>query len=169
MKTLQIIILSAFIILAPSVFAQSVKKETFKVAGVCGMCKKKIETAAKSAGATQALWNVNSKELSVTYAVASSGTDKIQQSIAAEGYDTPKFKATQQAYAKLHGCCKYERVAEKAVAKANCCSDAGCTKDDCCAGADCCKEGSACCSDGKCSAKGDCCKQGSAHECCQKA
>ena len=86
-------------------FAQTSKKESFKVDGACGMCKKKIEKAAKDAGATYALWNTDSKMLVVKYNSSSSNTAKIQQKIAGVGYDTPKFKATDEAYNSLHECC----------------------------------------------------------------
>ena len=86
------------------------KTENLKVAGECGTCKKKIETAAKKAGATFATWNVDSKELTVKYNSTSTNTAKIQKAIAEAGYDTPDFKATDEAYNKLDGCCQYERT-----------------------------------------------------------
>ena len=58
MKTLKIfstVLISCS--LATMSFAQKTKTETFKVSGNCGMCEKKIEKAAKSAGATYAEWN----------------------------------------------------------------------------------------------------------------
>ncbi len=78
MKTLKIFLLSsAFVIFAQVGFAQ-VKSETLKVAGECGMCKKKIETAAKSAGATYTVWDEDSKELKVKYNSKSSNAAKSQ-------------------------------------------------------------------------------------------
>ena len=55
------------------------------------MCKKKIETAAKDAGATYALWNEESKELTVKYKSTSTNTAKIEKQIADVGYDTQRF------------------------------------------------------------------------------
>ena len=97
-----------FISLASFGFAQT-KTETLKVSGECGSCKKKIESAAKKAGATYALWDVDSKELTIKYNSTSSNTAKIEKAIAAVGYDTPDFKATDDAYQKLDKCCQYDR------------------------------------------------------------
>ncbi len=163
MKTLKIFLLSsAFVIFAQVGFAQ-VKSETLKVAGECGMCKKKIETAAKSAGATYAVWDEDSKELKVKYNSKSSNAAKIQESIAAVGYDTESFKATEESYNNLHSCCKYDRTS---IASATCCVDGKCTKEEC---KTCCKDGvctkdMACCKGDKCDghAKADgkaCCKK----------
>lgn len=89
--------------------AQSTKTESIKVWGNCGMCKSTIEKAAKSAGAKKANWDENSKELTVSYAVAKTSSSKIQEAISKSGYDTQDFTAVQSAYDNLHGCCKYER------------------------------------------------------------
>ena len=98
-----------FISIASVGFAQT-KTETLKVSGECGSCKKKIESAAKKAGATYALWDVDSKELTIKYNSTSSNTAKIEKAIAAVGYDTPDFKATDDAYHKLDKCCQYDRA-----------------------------------------------------------
>ena len=122
-------------------FAQT-KSETIKVAGECGMCKKKIETAAKGAGATSAAWDSDSKILTVKYAANKTNTAKIEQAVAAVGYDTPNYKATEEAYSKLDECCKYERAAAS-------------EKMDCCKGEN--KE--KCMQDGKCKPDMSCCKE----------
>jgi periplasmic mercuric ion binding protein len=92
-------------------FAQKsvVKKETVKVWGNCGMCKAKIEKAAKTAGATKANWNEDSKMLLVTYSTGKTSNAKIQEAIAKTGYDTQDYTADDTAYSKLHGCCQYDR------------------------------------------------------------
>lgn len=107
------IILSLLFVGAASFgFAQE-KTETLKVSGECGTCKKKIESAAKKAGAAYAVWNVDAKELTIKYNSTSSNSAKIQKAVADAGYDTPDFKATDEAYNKLDGCCQYERTTEK--------------------------------------------------------
>jgi periplasmic mercuric ion binding protein len=146
MKTLKIFLLFSLFILFTQLVNAQTKSATFKVAGECGMCKKKIETAAKNAGATYALWNETSKVLTVKYKSQSSSEAKIQESIAAVGYDTPNSKATDEAYNKLHDCCKYERVG----AQKSCCDGDSCSKEEC----------KTCCADGKCTAAVDCCKDG---------
>ena len=77
MKTIKISsVLLLFIGLCNFSFAQE-KKETFKVSGECGTCKKKIEKAAKTAGASYALWDVKSKVLTVKYNSTSTNAAKI--------------------------------------------------------------------------------------------
>jgi len=111
--------------------AQTVKKETIKVWGNCGMCKTKIEKAAKSAGATSANWNADSKELKVSYAVNKTSGTKIQEAIAKTGYDTQDLTADNNAYEKLHACCKYERKDATATTTdmKKSCDHAGCKMD----------------------------------------
>lgn len=162
MKTLKLFLFSSLFILFAQLVNAQTQTSTFKVAGECGMCKKKIETAAKSAGATYALWDVSSKALTVKYNSKKADEAKIQESIATVGYDTPKYKATDEAYNKLHECCKYERVGEKA----SCCDGVSCSKEEC----------KKCCADGKCTTGMDCCKDAhSAHAadpqaaCCKKS
>ena len=153
MKTFQLISLCLLAaLLSSSVIAQD-KTEKIKVWGECGMCKNKIEKAAKEAGASQAVWSPEEKELTVTYNSTSSNSAKIEKAVAAVGYDTKNVKATDEAYSKLHACCKYER-AEASSAKAGCCKDSKC--------AECCKDGKCadCCKDGKCQNGADCCKDG---------
>ena len=180
MKTLKIFSIAALSLAFATIATAQTKTETFKVSGNCGMCKSKIEKAAKEAGAKSASWDADSKDLTVTYKSSSTNTAKIQDKIATVGYDNAGAKATTEAYNKLHGCCKYERSG--ADKKASCCSDeASCKHDNAdhhAAKADCCKDGKCpmpghdgkdccaamdCCKDGKCSKPGhdgkDCCKK----------
>jgi len=120
------------------------KTETFKVSGNCGMCKSNIEKAAKAGGAQTAVWNVDTKEITITYSSQSTNTAKIQQKIAKAGYDNEGAKAKDEDYKKLHGCCQYERNADedccmKNGEKADCCKDGKCTKPGH-EGKDCCKK-----------------------------
>lgn len=155
MKTFKLSILSlVFISMSTLVFAQA-KTETIKVAGECGTCKKKIEKAAKTAGASYAVWDVDSKVLTVKYNSASSNTAKIEKAVAAVGYDTPDYKATEKAYNNLDGCCKYERTSDN-EAKA-CCDNEKCTDSKCMKDGKCDKDMS-CCKDAGCDKK-DCCKK----------
>jgi mercuric ion binding protein len=144
MKVLSIFaVLFSFICFSNNAFAQTtLKEETIKVWGNCGMCKETIETAATKAGATTAVWNEESKELKVTFASNKTDAKKIQQKIANSGYDTQDFSAPDKVYNKLHGCCKYERKATVADA---CCSNKTCgTAADSCKTDNCCKDKSCC-------------------------
>jgi hypothetical protein len=154
MKTLKLIFSVLFLSLATICLAQT-KTETLKVSGECGTCKKKIEKAAKTAGASYADWNVNSKVLTVKYASASTDKAKIEQAIADAGYDTPDVRATDEAYHKLDECCQYERTV---AASTTCCDSEKCTK-------------AACMKDGKCAKDMSCCKEAGCDkkDCCKKA
>jgi periplasmic mercuric ion binding protein len=88
-------------------FAQT-QKETIKVSGNCGMCAKKIEAAAKDAGATKAKWDEETKILTVSYKASKTSNDAIQKKIAEVGYDTEKYTADEAVYKALHGCCQYD-------------------------------------------------------------
>jgi len=85
------------------------KTESFKVWGNCEMCKDRIESTVKAAGATAAAWDSKTKLLSVTFDPSKTSRDSLSKKIAAVGHDTEKFKAPDGVYAKLPGCCKYER------------------------------------------------------------
>ena len=172
MKMLKIFFAAAICISSVAAYAQKTKTESFKVSGECGTCKKKIEKAAREAGASYAAWDMHTKMLRLTY---NAGTDvaAIQQRIADAGYDNVGVKSTTEAYDNLHACCKYDRtaVATTGNEKMDCCKDGKCTKEghD---GKDCCKkEGTAkmdCCKDGKCTKEGhdgkDCCKNEEDHK-----
>jgi mercuric ion binding protein len=108
----QLSFIVSFLLLSIYSFAQAkTTTEKIKVWGNCEMCKETIEKAAKSAGATEALWNEEAKVLTVTYASSKTSNKKIQEKVAAAGYDTETVRATEKAYKKLPGCCQYERKA----------------------------------------------------------
>ncbi|MGE5395337.1 MAG: heavy-metal-associated domain-containing protein [Candidatus Saccharibacteria bacterium] len=116
MKTVKIIIVAIMaIVLGSNASAQtketskttSVKTETLKVSGKCNMCKATIEKAAKVDGVTKAVWDVNSKNLSLTFDPAKTTVDQVGKKIAAAGYDNDKAKADDKAYNALPGCCQY--------------------------------------------------------------
>lgn len=155
MKTLQLFSLLIALTITSASFAQS-KTEKIPVSGNCDMCKSTIEKSAKKAGAADASWDEATHTLTVTYNSSSSSAAKIQQSIAAAGYDTRDFKAADEAYNKLHDCCKYERAATN---KASCCSGDKCAKAE-----KCCAPGKCEMKDGKCVHAGannqSCCQQG---------
>ncbi len=114
MKTLKFALVSLIaLFIITNTYAQTVAKsntlktETIKVSGNCGMCKERIETAAKVDGVTSASWNKDTKMLTLAYNPTVVKSDEVQKKIAAVGHDTEKFKADDKVYAKLPGCCKY--------------------------------------------------------------
>lgn len=86
------------------------KKETVKVWGNCGLCKKTIEKSLKGVeGIESASWDKTSKILSVSFDDSKITMKKIEQKVAAAGYDTQNVKANDAAYDNLAKCCHYER------------------------------------------------------------
>lgn len=174
MKKFSFILVVSLLLAGSTIFAQ--QSATFAVSGNCGMCKSRIEKAAKEAGATAATWNVDAKQLTVT---VGSGTTvaAIQQKIAAVGHDNAGAKASDEVYNKLHGCCKYDRSASVTSTDKESCCKAGesCKHDDkmgkSCCDKPCCKDGKCakcgdCCKDSKCTKQGDCCKE-EKMDCCK--
>ncbi len=163
MKTFQSFILFLLIsLVSNSVLAQ--QSETIKVWGNCGMCKKVIETAALKAGATKANWSESTHDLQVSYKVKKTSASKIQEAIAAAGYDTQDFTAPNDVYSKLHGCCQYERKAVSSPAKDS-------DKMACCDNGTCEKHAVNCTDCGKCEAVKSCCKSETCQpgkQCCKK-
>ncbi|MGE5349618.1 MAG: heavy-metal-associated domain-containing protein [Actinomycetota bacterium] len=92
-----------------TVAGDTVKTESFKVWGECGMCKARIEKTVKAEGATAASWDSKTQLLTVTYNPAKTGKEALSKKLAATGHDTEKFKAPDEVYNSLPGCCHYER------------------------------------------------------------
>jgi copper chaperone CopZ len=88
----------------------SVKTETFKVFGECGMCKTRIEKTVKAEGATTANWDEKTQLLTVEFDKNKTSVDALSKKLASVGHDTEKYKAPDEVYANLPGCCHYERV-----------------------------------------------------------
>ena len=90
--------------------AKTVKK-TIEANGNCAtMCKPTIEKAAMSVkGVVSAKWNVKTHKMSLVFDDAKTTAEKVQKAIAAKGYDTESVRATDEAYNKLHQCCRYKR------------------------------------------------------------
>ena len=86
------------------------KTETIKVSGNCGMCKTRIEKAAKEEGATSASWDVKTAMLTVSYDPSKTSKDVLSKKLAAVGHDTEKYKADDKVYNALPACCHYERA-----------------------------------------------------------
>lgn len=87
-----------------------IKHISFRVSGNCDLCKKRIEKAAKSVkGVSTALWNVQTKQLEVSFNSKYADNIEIQHAIARTGHDTEKVKAEDKAYASLPTCCKYRK------------------------------------------------------------
>lgn len=80
---------------------------SFKVMGLCGMCKDRIENAALIKGVKEAKWDKITKILDLVIDKEKANIEDIHSSIAKAGHDTSLKKGDDKAYAKLPKCCKY--------------------------------------------------------------
>ena len=116
MKTRMLNLVALVFITMTAVTAQTEKKESFVVAGNCGMCETRIEKAAKSVdGVVSADWDKETKMIDVKFNSDKVDIHKVHMAIAKVGHDTKMHKASDDVYSKLPGCCKYERMKEAAV------------------------------------------------------
>lgn len=92
---------------------KNLEHETFRVSGNCSMCKSTIEKAAKSLpGVNVANWNIETKELHVSFNEEKSSLIDIHKAIAKSGYDTDKETAPKDVYENLPACCQYTRASD---------------------------------------------------------
>ena len=114
MKTRKMLLLVGLMIMTTTVFAQKKKTEEFKVYGNCGMCETRIEKAVDAIpGVLKSAWSSETSMLEVTYKTKNVKALDIHKAVAKVGHDTDLAKADDAVYAKLHGCCKYDRPAAK--------------------------------------------------------
>jgi len=96
------------LLLAPVIMMAAEQTATFKVSGNCNSCKKTITKAANAVGGVQSsTWDKNTKIATVVFDDATAKLLEIKQAIVNAGYDVENIKATDEAYNKLHSCCKY--------------------------------------------------------------
>ena len=95
---------------------KNAKTETVKIYGNCGMCETTIEKAGNVKKTAIVDWNKDTKMATITYDAKKTNQDEILKRIALAGYDSDKFLAPDDVYAKLPECCLYERV-DKPVSK----------------------------------------------------
>ena len=108
MKTSIAVFVCAIVLLSPALAQEpSVVEARFHVAGVCGMCKVRIEKAVRIREVKYAKWDKKSKEFFVAYLSPSITLDSLKQRIAAVGHDTDEFKAPDAVYSALPECCLY--------------------------------------------------------------
>jgi copper chaperone CopZ len=87
---------------------------TLKVEGVCGMCKKRIETTSYDvSGVKSAKWDLESEVLTAVINGKKTSRQKIADALSAVGYRSELAKADPKAYSKLPACCQYDSGVEK--------------------------------------------------------
>lgn len=115
MKKIVFVLVFAFLGLNASAQEQlnKNKKVEVEVNGNCDMCKKRIEKAAYSVkGVKSATWHVDHQDLHLIIDETKCTVLDVEKAIAKVGHDTKDIKATDEQYAKIHGCCLY-RTEEK--------------------------------------------------------
>ncbi len=90
-------------------FDNAVEK-TLYVYGTCGMCKARIEGTLNAMPAVKsAVWDVDSKQLTVSYNPEGTSQEMLEKALVNAGHDTKNLKARENIYNKLPACCHYER------------------------------------------------------------
>ena len=92
---------------------KGIVETTFKVEGVCGQCKERIENAAmRTKGVKLAEWNKETKDLKLVYNTKKVSEEEIHQAVADQGHQTPLVDTDTTTYEKLPNCCKYKHGAK---------------------------------------------------------
>lgn len=111
MKNIIVLIFAVFSITAIQAQEKNspIVESSFKVDGVCNMCKKRIESAAlRTKGVKKADWNRESKELNVVFNSKKVSALEIQETIAKNGHETAEVPTDSLSYSKLPDCCRYK-------------------------------------------------------------
>ena len=86
---------------------------SFRVSGVCGDCKERIEsTVLDVKGVKKAEWDQQSDML-VVVGTAKMDKQKVANALAKAGHKSELAEADPKAYAKLPKCCQYDSGATK--------------------------------------------------------
>lgn len=85
---------------------------SFKVRGVCEMCKNRIEKVLKIKGVENAEWDIDTKILSLTYNHSKISLDEVHTRLADAGHDTELKKSKEATYKALPDCCHYREMGE---------------------------------------------------------
>ncbi|WP_299251134.1 heavy-metal-associated domain-containing protein [uncultured Lacinutrix sp.] len=109
MKLFKTTVITLALLFASISFAQNKNaRASIEVDGVCMMCKKRIEKASlNTKGVKSAIWNVETHELKLIFDERKTDIETISNSVLSVGHDTKTVKATDEAYSKVHPCCKY--------------------------------------------------------------
>lgn len=82
----------------------------FRVEGLCEMCKERIEATAKTVhGVRSAEWNIDTKQLHISYDRSHTNIDDVKKAIADAGHDNDKYRAADEVYSALPECCLYRK------------------------------------------------------------
>jgi copper chaperone CopZ len=115
MKLISQLLVTITVLLSFTVCNAQIKNsvtETVKVYGNCGMCKSTIEKAGSLKNTAKIDWDADTQMATITYDSKKTDQDAILKRIALSGYDSEKFRAPDDVYNNLHGCCQYDREAK---------------------------------------------------------
>ncbi|MBI1315434.1 hypothetical protein GC167_01045 [bacterium] len=101
-----------FVLCTLPALGQNRAETQFTVQGVCGMCKERIETALDVKGVIRAEWSEETHKVFVVYNPKKIEIAEMHRLVQNAGHDTDCGKASDEAYAKVHGCCKYREEPE---------------------------------------------------------
>lgn len=96
---------------------KNAKTESVKIYGNCDMCKSTIEKTGNVRKVAKVVWNKDTQMATLTFDTTKTNQGEILKRIALAGYDSDQFLAPDDVYAKLHGCCKYDRVNKSKLTK----------------------------------------------------
>jgi len=119
MKSISKILMAVTVLLSSvNILAQikNAKTETLKIYGNCDMCKSNIEKAGNLKNVAQVNWNKDTKMATLSYDEKKTNQDEILKRVALAGYDSEKFLAPDDIYAKLPECCQYKQDLKPATA-----------------------------------------------------
>lgn len=89
----------------------SEKHALLSVGGSCDMCTDRIiKTVNEIDGVTLSDYNLENQELHIHYIDSKTSIEAVSKALATVGHDTELFKADQEVYDALPGCCKYREA-----------------------------------------------------------
>ncbi|TBH71576.1 DUF3347 domain-containing protein [Aquirufa antheringensis] len=117
MKSIKLLMAMALMLSISTCFAEikNAKVETVHIYGNCSICKSTIESAANVKNVVHVEWNKDTKMAVLTFDEKKTNQDEILKRIGLAGYDSDKFLAPDNVYAKLETCCQYERTGKVLV------------------------------------------------------
>jgi Cu(I)/Ag(I) efflux system membrane fusion protein len=88
--------------------AAATTRAELRVQGLCGMCRERIETAARGvSGVSEAAWDSETGVLVLRLDARRASVDAVARAVARVGHDTEGYKAEDGVYEGLPGCCRY--------------------------------------------------------------
>ncbi len=120
MNKIQIFSLGLMLFLGLSAQAQTADTTIqFKVHGVCGQCKQRIQKSMNIKGVRSSNWDMSTQMLTVSYDPSRITVDRLHKLVADVGHDTEKMKADDKVYEALDECCHYREMVDESLMAAD--------------------------------------------------